>query len=53
LHPYFAAPYGDMMLTGAFGLVRAWAEKDEASGEEVAHALRSQEISALETHSHP
>lgn len=53
LDPYFAAPYGDMMLTGAFGLVRAWAEKDEASREEVMYALRTQDISALETHSHP
>lgn len=26
--PYFAAPYGDMMLTGCFGLLRAWAEKE-------------------------
>ncbi|MFQ6014228.1 MAG: DUF1786 domain-containing protein [Anaerolineae bacterium] len=25
LHPYFAAPYGDMMLAGCFGLVRAFA----------------------------
>jgi uncharacterized protein (DUF1786 family) len=23
---YFAAPYGDMMMTGCFGLVRAWAD---------------------------
>lgn|SRR5574341_18720 len=26
-HPtYFAAPYGDMMIAGCFGLVRAWAD---------------------------
>ncbi len=27
--PHFAAPYGDMMLTGCFGLVRAFAHKEE------------------------
>lgn len=27
LNPYFAAPFGDMMLTGCFGLVRAFAHK--------------------------
>lgn len=26
LPTHFAAPYGDMMLTGCFGLVRAWAD---------------------------
>ena len=26
LQPYFAAPYGDMMISGCFGLVRAFAE---------------------------
>lgn len=24
--PYFAVPYGDMMIAGCFGLVRAWAD---------------------------
>ncbi len=27
LNPYFAAPYGDMMLTGCFGLVRAFSQR--------------------------
>jgi len=34
LNPYFAAPYGDMMLTGCFGLVRAFARRvDKWQGE--------------------
>ena len=28
LRPYVAAPHGAMMLTGCFGLLRAWAAKD-------------------------
>lgn len=32
--PYFAAPYGDMMLAGCYGLVRAYAELNpEVAGE--------------------
>jgi len=27
LNPHFAAPHGDMMLTGCFGLIRAFAER--------------------------
>ena len=41
LEPYFAVPCGDMMLAGAFGLVRAWAEKHEPWREEITRALRS------------
>ncbi|MFQ5872573.1 MAG: DUF1786 domain-containing protein [Dehalococcoidia bacterium] len=41
LSPYFATPYGDMMLTGAFGLVRAWAEKHEPWREEIKRVLRT------------
>ena len=41
LDPYFAVPYGDMMLAGAFGLVRAWAEKHEPWREEIMNALRN------------
>ena len=26
LNPYFAAPYGDMMMAGNYGLLRAYAE---------------------------
>ncbi len=40
LEPYFAAPHGDMMLAGSFGLVRAWAEKHQPWREEISHALR-------------
>lgn len=41
LSPYFAAPHGDMMLAGAFGLVRAWARKQESWREEIDAALGS------------
>ena len=40
LDPYFAVPYGDMMLAGAFGLVRAWAEKHAPWRVEILAALR-------------
>jgi uncharacterized protein (DUF1786 family) len=39
LMPYFAAPYGDMMLTGCFGLVRAFALRVETWGTEIQAAL--------------
>jgi uncharacterized protein (DUF1786 family) len=39
LKPYFATPYGDMMLTGCFGLVRAFARRVEAWREEIEVAL--------------
>ncbi|MFO7772707.1 MAG: DUF1786 family protein [Dehalococcoidia bacterium] len=39
LKPYFAAPYGDMMLTGCFGLVRAFAMRVETWGTEIQTAL--------------
>ncbi|MBI4493733.1 MAG: DUF1786 domain-containing protein [Chloroflexi bacterium] len=29
LRPYLAVPHGDMMLAGCFGLLRAWAARDE------------------------
>ncbi|MEW5720996.1 MAG: DUF1786 family protein, partial [Chloroflexota bacterium] len=37
--PYFAAPYGNMMLAGCFGLVRAYAMLNAGSVEEIARAL--------------
>lgn len=40
LNPYFAAPYGDMMLTGCFGLLRAFAHKVPAWREEIEEALK-------------
>lgn len=39
LRPYFAAPYGDMMLTGCFGLVRAFAMRSERWRAEIESAL--------------
>ncbi len=39
LRPYFAAPYGDMMLTGCFGLVRAFAMRSEKWRSEIERAL--------------
>jgi uncharacterized protein (DUF1786 family) len=39
LAPYFAAPHGDMMLSGCFGLLWAFAEKYPASAGEVLAAL--------------
>jgi uncharacterized protein (DUF1786 family) len=36
---YQAVPHGDMMLAGCFGLIRAFAHKDPAHGEEIAAAL--------------
>jgi uncharacterized protein (DUF1786 family) len=39
LNPYFVAPYGDMMLTGCFGLLRAFAEKYPVHKEEITAAL--------------
>lgn len=38
-NPYFAAPYGDMMLTGCFGLVRACAQRMEEWRDEIQKAL--------------
>lgn len=39
LSPYFAAPYGDMMLTGCFGLVRAFATRVTKWRREIEKAL--------------
>jgi uncharacterized protein (DUF1786 family) len=39
LSPYFAAPHGDMMLSGCCGLLVAYAEKHPASREEIEQAL--------------
>lgn len=37
--PYFAVPYGDMMLAGCWGLVRAYADVYPERGEEIVEAL--------------
>ena len=39
LHPYFAAPFGDMMLGGCFGLLRGYAEVFPAAADAVASRL--------------
>jgi uncharacterized protein (DUF1786 family) len=39
LSPYFAVPHGAMMLAGCFGLLRAWAAKDDAVREAVESRL--------------
>ncbi|MBI2855846.1 MAG: pyruvate formate lyase-activating protein [Chloroflexi bacterium] len=48
LSPYFATPHGDMMLAGSFGLVRAWAEKNDSWRDEIMHALGSREGGAFD-----
>jgi uncharacterized protein (DUF1786 family) len=39
LAPYFAVPHGDMMVSGCFGLVWAFAEKQPQHGEEILAGL--------------
>jgi uncharacterized protein (DUF1786 family) len=39
LNPHFAAPHGDMMLSGCFGLVQAFAAKYPEHREEIEQAL--------------
>jgi uncharacterized protein (DUF1786 family) len=39
LAPYQAVPHGDMMLAGCFGLLRAYAAKDERIAAEVAERM--------------
>lgn len=38
-HPYMAAPYGDMMLTGCYGLIRGVASRIDNWREEILQAL--------------
>lgn len=39
LHPYFAAPFGDMMIAGCFGLLRACADHLPGATEQILSAL--------------
>jgi uncharacterized protein (DUF1786 family) len=39
LNPYFAVPHGDMMISGCFGLLWAFAERYPQHGEEIAASL--------------
>lgn len=42
LGPYFATPHGDMMISGCFGLLTAYAEKYPAAAGEIMQALGSE-----------
>jgi uncharacterized protein (DUF1786 family) len=42
LNPHFAAPHGDMMLSGCFGLVQAFAARYPEHREEIERALKEQ-----------
>lgn len=46
LNPYFAVPYGDMMLAGDFGLVHAYADLQPDSREEIERALDASLLTA-------
>ena len=39
LQPYFATPHGDMMISGCFGLVRAYGSRYPERKEEIEAAL--------------
>ncbi len=39
LKPYFAVPYGDMMLAGAYGLLHAYADLNSDAADEIESAL--------------
>jgi uncharacterized protein (DUF1786 family) len=41
LRPYFAAPHGDMMLSGCFGMIEAFAYRYTDQRPEIEHALAS------------
>jgi uncharacterized protein (DUF1786 family) len=41
LRPYFAAPHGDMMISGCFGMLVAFAAKHPAYRDEIETALRA------------
>ncbi len=41
LNPYFAVPHGDMMVSGCFGLLTAFAEKHSEAREVIHSALRT------------
>ena len=41
LRPYFAAPHGDMMISGCFGMIRAFAYRHPEAREQIDAALRA------------
>ncbi len=46
LNPYFAVPHGDMMVSGCFGLLWAFAEKHPEHADEILSALGVNELAA-------
>jgi uncharacterized protein (DUF1786 family) len=46
LRPHFAVPHGDMMLSGCFGLLRAFAAKYPSAGGETEAALGGKSAAA-------
>jgi hypothetical protein len=40
--PYYAVPYGDMMIAGCFGLLRAMADALPELGQPILASLRGQ-----------
>jgi len=46
LRPHFAVPHGDMMLSGCFGLLRAFAAKYPSAGGEIEAALGGKSAAA-------
>lgn len=44
LHPYFVAPFGDMMLTGCFGLASAFSLRFPRWREEIRSSLNSRTV---------
>ena len=49
LDPYFAVPHGDMMVSGCFGLLWAFAEKQPRQRDEILAALGISEVPAGES----
>jgi len=47
LNPYFAVPHGDMMVSGCFGLLWAYAEKRPEGREEVLAALGLEAVAGV------
>jgi uncharacterized protein (DUF1786 family) len=49
LRPYFAVPYGDMMLAGDFGLLHAYADLNPGAADEIESALAKSRETAPRT----
>ncbi|MDP2719829.1 MAG: DUF1786 family protein [Dehalococcoidia bacterium] len=52
LGPYLVSPYGDMMLTGCFGLVGAFARRMEDRREEIERCLSGEDPETEKYHTH-